>query len=115
SIEARVALCCFFRGGSPMKPIRRMTLLFLCSFACLFALVSFSAAGASGQAVTATLSGRIMDASGGSIVKASVAVVNAATGLSRSVQTSDNGEYSIPALPAGDYGVTVSFSGFAKQ
>ena len=31
------------------------------------------------------------------------------------MQSSDNGEYSIPALPAGDYEVTVTFSGFGKQ
>jgi len=98
-----------------MDRFRRMAVLLLCSFACLLALISFCAAEASGQAVTATLSGRITDASGGSIAKASVAVLNAATGFSRSMQSSDNGEYSIPALPAGDYEVTVTFSGFATQ
>src|SRR6476646_5848676 len=98
-----------------MNRIRRMAVLLLGSFAGLLALISFCAAEASGQAVTATLSGRITDASGGSIAKAGVAVLNAATGFSRSMQSSDNGEYSIPALPAGDYEVTVTFSGFATQ
>jgi len=98
-----------------MNRTKRMTVLLVCSFACLFVLVSFYAADASGQAVTATLSGRITDASGGSIAKASVAIQNVATGFSRSAQTSDSGEYSIPALPAGDYTVTVVFSGFGKQ
>src|SRR5580700_6346222 len=67
------------------------------------------------QAVNATLSGKITDASGGSIAKASVTASNLATGFSRSAQSSDNGEYSIPALPAGEYKVTVEFSGFGKQ
>ena len=98
-----------------MDRIKRTTVLFLCSFTCLFALISFYATDAAGQAVTATLSGRITDASGGSIAKASVAVLNAATGFSRSAQTSDGGEYTIPALPAGDYAVSVVFSGFGKQ
>ncbi len=98
-----------------MDRIKRMTVLLVCSFACLFALISFYARDASGQAVSATLSGRITDASGGSIAKASVTVLNAATGFSRSAQTSDGGEYTIPALPAGDYAVTVVFSGFGKQ
>src|SRR5580704_16735676 len=98
-----------------MNRINRITVLHICSFACLFAFISLCGAETSGQAVTATLSGRVTDASGGSVAKASVAVVNAATGFSRSVQTSDSGEYSIPALPAGDYSVTVSFSGFGKQ
>jgi hypothetical protein len=98
-----------------MDRIKRIAALLVCSFACLFALVSFYAADASGQAVTATLSGRITDVSGGSIAKAGVAVLNAATGFSRSVQTSDAGEYTIPALPAGDYAVSVVFAGFGKQ
>src|SRR5712692_5888098 len=67
------------------------------------------------QAVNATLSGRITDASGGSVAKANVSASNVATGFSRSAQSSDNGEYSIPAMPAGEYKVTVEFSGFGKQ
>src|SRR5712664_1923345 len=98
-----------------MDRIKRMTVPLVCSFAFLFALLSFCATDASGQAVTATLFGRITDASGGSIAKATVTVLNAATGFSRSAQTSDAGEYTIPALPAGDYAVTVVFTGFGKQ
>jgi hypothetical protein len=67
------------------------------------------------QAVNATLSGKIIDASGGSVAKATVTASNMATGFSRSALTSDNGEYSIPALPAGEYKVTVEFVGFGKQ
>src|SRR5882762_3463542 len=102
-------------GEGVMDRIKRMTILLVCSFAFLLALLSFCATDASGQAVTATLSGRIADASGGSIAKASVTVLNAATGFSRSAQTSDAGEYTIPALPAGDYAVAVVFTGFGKQ
>src|SRR6266403_555895 len=102
-------------GEGVMDRIKRMTVLLVCSFALLFALVCFCATDASGQAVTATLSGRITDASGGSIAKAGVTVLNAATGFSRSAQTSDAGEYTIPALPAGDYAVMVVFTGFGKQ
>jgi len=98
-----------------MDRIKRITALFVCSFACLFALLSFYAKDAFGQAVTATLSGRITDASGGSIAKATVTALNAATGFSRSAQTSEAGEFTIPALPAGDYAVSVVFRGFGKQ
>ncbi len=98
-----------------MDRIKRMTVLLVCSFAFLFALLSFNATDASGQAVSATLFGRITDASGGSIAKATVTVLNAATGFSRSAQTSDTGEYTIPALPAGEYAVTVVFTSFGKQ
>ena len=84
------------------------------SFAML-SLVFWSSPPIRGQAVTATLSGRIADTSGGSVAKANVTIANVATGFSRSVQASDGGEYSIPALPAGDYTVSVEFSGFGKQ
>src|SRR6266403_1146196 len=102
-------------GEGVMDRIKRMTVLLVCSFALLFVLISFCATDASGQAVSATLFGRITDASGGSIAKAAVTVLNAATGFSRSAQTSDAGEYTIPALPAGDYAVAVVFTGFGKQ
>jgi hypothetical protein len=98
-----------------MNRIRRMPVLLVYSFACLFALISIYSTNASGQAVTATLSGRVTDASGGSIAKASVTAVNTAKGISRTVQASDTGEYTIPALPAGEYAVTVVFTGFGKQ
>ena len=78
-------------------------------FAVAYPLASFS------QAVNATLTGRVVDASGGSVAKANVSVSSTATGLSRSVQCSDTGEYVIPALPAGDYKVIVDFAGFRKQ
>lgn len=68
-----------------------------------------------GQAVNATLSGKIVDTSGGSVGKATVSATNTATGFSRSVQASDAGEYTIPALPAGEYSVSAVYTGFGKQ
>ena len=67
------------------------------------------------QTVNATLSGRVTDASGGSVAKATVTAANQATGFSRSAQASDAGEYTIPALPAGEYSVSAVFAGFSKQ
>jgi hypothetical protein len=81
----------------------------------LAAILSILPNTARSQAVNATLSGKIIDASGGSVAKAPVTATNVATGFSRSALTSDNGEYSILALPAGEYKVTVEFSGFGKQ
>lgn len=79
------------------------------------ALLSAYEPSALGQAITATLSGRITDASGGSVAKATVSVSNTATGFARSAASTEGGEYSIPALPAGEYTVTVTFTGFGKQ
>lgn len=75
----------------------------------------FQASSAYGQAVNATLAGKVVDSSGGSIGKAGVTATNMATGFARSVQASDAGEYTIPALPAGDYSVSAVFTGFGKQ
>ena len=81
----------------------------------ILALAFFHASNACGQEVNATLSGRVVDASGGTIAKAMVTATNTATAFSRSVQASDSGEYTIPALPAGEYSVSAVFTGFAKQ
>jgi len=70
---------------------------------------------AKSQAVNATLSGKVTDASGGSVAKATVTIVNAATGFTRTAPSSDTGEYVIPALPAGEYKVSAEFTGFRKQ
>jgi hypothetical protein len=94
--------------------MNRIKLVFVC-LACLFAFSCVSVPVANGQAITATLSGRILDTSGGSVSKAKVTIASAATGFARAAQTSENGEYFIPALPAGEYAVSVEFAGFRKQ
>ena len=91
-----------------------MCLQVLAVFA-LLSLAFFPASSAYGQAVNATLSGKVVDSSGGSIGRATVTATNAATGFSRSAQASDAGEYTIPALPAGDYSVSAAYTGFGKQ
>jgi hypothetical protein len=78
-------------------------------------LICIAAPRANGQAITATLSGRILDTSGGSVSKARVTIASAATGFARTVQSSDAGEYTIPALSAGEYTVSVEIAGFGKQ
>ncbi len=98
-----------------MNRCNRFGALFVCAFAFLFFIASLQVPIARSQAITATLSGRVSDASGGSITKAAINVSNVATGFSRSTQSTESGEYSIPALPAGDYTVTVEFTGFGKQ
>lgn len=75
----------------------------------------FHPSSAHAQAVNATLSGKVVDASGGTIGKATVTATHSATGFSRSVQASDAGEFTIPALPAGEYSVSAVFTGFGKQ
>jgi hypothetical protein len=77
-------------------------------------LIAF-AVPAGAQTVTATLQGQVFDSGGGAIPKAKVAAVNEATGFSRSAETSDSGEYNLPAMPVGDYRVTAEAAGFKTE
>jgi hypothetical protein len=81
----------------------------------IFGLAFCLASNVYGQAINATLSGKVVDSSGGSIAKATVTATHTATGFSRSVQASDAGEYTIPALPAGEYSVSAVYTGFGKE
>jgi len=60
------------------------------------------------QQVTGTIKGVVTDPSGATIANATVDIINKATGLTRTVTTNDQGEYSAPDLPFGVYRVSVS-------
>src|ERR1700741_1023560 len=83
---------------------------FVC-FAGLVCLFS-SVAPARGQAVTASLRGQVLDASGGGVPKAKVSAVNTETAFSRSTESDSSGEYSLPAMPPGRYTVSAQLAGF---
>lgn len=94
---------------------KKFVCLQVLSVLAVLSLAFLSGSKVYGQAVNATLSGKVVDSSGGSIGKATVTATSTATGFARSVQASDSGEYSIPALPAGNYSVAVVYTGFGKQ
>src|SRR3984957_18232173 len=71
-----------------------------------------SASPARGQAVTASLQGQVLDASGGGVPKAKVSGGNTETAFSRSTESDSSGEYSLPAMPAGRYTVSAQLPGF---
>jgi hypothetical protein len=58
------------------------------------------------QAPTGTIAGVIRDPSGAAVPAAQVRAVSVATGLARIGISSELGNYSFPALPAGDYEVS---------
>jgi hypothetical protein len=66
------------------------------------------------QGTTATLSGTVLDQSGAAVSGAGVTVRNKANGAEFQVRTSDQGLYTVPALGAGVYLVTIEASGFKK-
>jgi hypothetical protein len=66
------------------------------------------------QEFRATLTGTIVDSSGGAVPGATVTVVNVATNDTRNTTTDQQGNYTIPLLPPGTYNITAEASGFKK-
>ena len=63
-------------------------------------------------AETATVIGRVTDASGAVVPGATVTARNVDTGISRSAVTETDGTYRIPVLPPGGYEFTAKLAGF---
>ena len=69
-----------------------------------------------GQAAgTASISGRITDASGAAIPAASVVVKNTGTSASQTTVTDGQGRYTVPDLPIGSYQIEASKTGFQNS
>ncbi|HJV48740.1 MAG TPA: carboxypeptidase regulatory-like domain-containing protein [Geothrix sp.] len=64
------------------------------------------------QGVSTQLGGRILDTKGAAVPGATVIIRNTETGLTRTLQTSEEGRYMATLLPVGPYTVTVSKAGF---
>src|SRR5438270_3849545 len=61
-----------------------------------------------------TISGTIRDEKGAVVGRAEVSIQSEGTGISRTVNSDDNGFYLAPSLPAGRYTITTAPSGFKK-
>ncbi|HEY4355792.1 MAG TPA: carboxypeptidase-like regulatory domain-containing protein, partial [Acidobacteriaceae bacterium] len=82
----------------------------------LLLLVALLSGGAlQAQSGAGAIQGTITDATGAKIKGAAVHIVNAATGVTHDTVTNGVGFYSVEALFAGDYNVTVSASGFKQN
>jgi Carboxypeptidase regulatory-like domain/TonB-dependent Receptor Plug Domain/TonB dependent receptor len=75
-------------------------------------MLSLCAGRVYAQFDTASLVGRVLDASGAVVPGAKVTATNAATNISISRITNKDGEYVIPALKEGTYRVVASMNGF---
>jgi len=64
---------------------------------------------------TATLKGTVVDPQGAAIAGATVTATNLSTGISKTVTTSGDGSYRVPALTPGIYRITVDAQGFSKE
>src|SRR5213594_3240972 len=82
------------------------------------AIVSFVALGTPlifGQGGTATISGVVRDTSGALIPGVTITIKHVDSGLTRTVVSSETGNYIAPALPVGPYEVTAMIPGFKQQ
>ena len=70
---------------------------------------------ASAQTTTSTIEGTVKDANGAVVAGATVKASSATLSVERSATTNADGFYRIPALPAGEYTVTTTGSGFAEN
>jgi hypothetical protein len=77
--------------------------------------VVLSCGNAFAQIVTGTLVGRVTDQSGAVVAGVKITILNAATGLSRTVATDESGDYIIPLLPAGEYRLAAEQTGFKQS
>ena len=76
-------------------------------------LVALAAVGAAhAQAPTGTIAGVATDSNGAAVAGARVIITNQASGLSRNLTTSAEGDYGAPALPSGVYQIKAEASGF---
>src|SRR5688572_4845125 len=72
-----------------------------------------SALPAFGQgASTSTISGTVVDASGGVLPGATISAKHLATGVITTGVTNTQGAFTLPSLPSGAYEVTITMEGF---
>ncbi|MFC6644162.1 TonB-dependent receptor domain-containing protein [Granulicella cerasi] len=75
-------------------------------------LLLASSVSLAGQTITGTIRGTVQDATGASIVGATVIARNVETGVKTTVKTDKTGSYRVVSLPIGQYEVIVSKDGF---
>ena len=68
-----------------------------------------------GQTVTSTLTGTVSDASGAAVPNAALVLTNQLSGDVRRTTTNAAGYYTLPAIPASTYSLSVESSGFQKS
>src|SRR5258708_14760937 len=85
------------------------------SICILLLLALLAASSAFSQAVNATLLGSVTDASGLVVPNAKVTITEVNTGVSRTAQTNESGNYTFPDIPPGNYTVALAVTGFKRE
>src|SRR4051794_14324746 len=97
---------------APISSVRKdLSMTTLRRSALSLALLTFFGGLAAAQAPSATVVGRVVDPTNAAVHGAAVRVRNAATNDVRTAQTQVDGNYTVAALPPGNYEVTVEKEG----
>jgi predicted porin len=88
------------------RPLAQLFLLLLC-----LAMGAFPVWAQTG----ATLSGMVTDQTGAAVPNAAVTIRNAATGVTRTIETDAGGRYQASGLPAGSFEIRAAKQGFADE
>jgi hypothetical protein len=79
----------------------------------LFIALQLIAASALLAQVGGKITGSVSDPDGASVAGAAVAAVNSTTGVKQETKTNDQGVYTFPTVPVGQYNIQVTAPGFA--
>ena len=93
----------------------RNCLASVCCLALMLAMGMILGVERAAAQTTSTIEGTVTDKQGLRVAGATVLVEGDALATSRTVTTEANGSYSLPALPAGTYSISVSHPGFATR
>src|SRR5580658_470129 len=88
----------------------RCSVMFLVAAFSLAVPVALFAQGTGGRII-----GRVSDPSGAVIAHVKVVATNEATGVSRTAETNDSGDYAFPEVPVGVYTLSFELTGFKKD
>ena len=93
--------------------IRKLSHPFLFVVFCLFVYSPFSIVHAQGVGNSASITGTVLDPTGGVVPKATVEIHNVVSGLDRSTTTDNMGNFSFVNVPYNPYHLSVNVTGFA--
>src|SRR2546421_2107556 len=81
----------------------------------LFALIGGGSGRVFAQGFTGSITGTVRDVSGAILPGAAVTVKHLDTGLTRLAQSDNDGNYTVPSLPVGEYELTAEKMGFRRE
>src|ERR1700735_3116742 len=103
-----------FKKDLIMRGFRNHAVLLLSSVLSFYSVVTPTHLFAQ-VAGTASISGRVVDASNAAVPAATLTIKNIATSATQTANTDDQGRYAIPDLPIGPYEITASKAGFQNS